>query len=263
MSTAPFLAGALLIATAIAQDPATTPPAPATAAERLQELQQLQQKCVADWRAEVQKAQAAAKDAKPGEAMPALPMRPDFSPIVAKAKAFADEFAGTDDAVPFLLFVVQNGGTQKAQKDTVRAAFETLLDRHLDSPKLATFGPGMPFIGQTVDPEFGQQALDRLEKSADPAVRGWALLARHQATIENADRESAEYAAAKQTLQDAARLAKDERLAKEIRGAIDLREKFGIGCVAPDIVGVDLDGVEFKLSDYEGKVVFLDFWGDW
>ena len=37
----------------------------------------------------------------------------------------------------------------------------------------------------------------------------------------------------------------------------------GVGEVARDIAGVDLDGVAFKLSDYRGKVVFLDFWGDW
>ncbi len=36
-----------------------------------------------------------------------------------------------------------------------------------------------------------------------------------------------------------------------------------IGCVAPDIKAKDLDGVEFSLSDYRGKVVVLDFWGDW
>ncbi len=36
-----------------------------------------------------------------------------------------------------------------------------------------------------------------------------------------------------------------------------------IGRVAPDIVGADIDGVEFKLSDYRGKIVVLDFWGDW
>lgn len=36
-----------------------------------------------------------------------------------------------------------------------------------------------------------------------------------------------------------------------------------IGAEAPEIVGVDLDGVEFKLSDYRGKVVMLDFYGDW
>jgi peroxiredoxin len=33
--------------------------------------------------------------------------------------------------------------------------------------------------------------------------------------------------------------------------------------VAPDIESEDLDGVKFKLSDYRGKVVVLDFWGDW
>ncbi|MDA7902134.1 peroxiredoxin family protein [Mariniblastus sp.] len=36
-----------------------------------------------------------------------------------------------------------------------------------------------------------------------------------------------------------------------------------IGDVAPEIEGVDLDGVAFKLSDYRGKVVMLDFYGDW
>ena len=35
------------------------------------------------------------------------------------------------------------------------------------------------------------------------------------------------------------------------------------GKPAPDIVGQDLDGQTFRLSDYRGKVVVLDFWGDW
>ena len=36
-----------------------------------------------------------------------------------------------------------------------------------------------------------------------------------------------------------------------------------VGKVTPEIEGEDIDGVVFKLSDYRGKVVFLDFWGDW
>lgn len=36
-----------------------------------------------------------------------------------------------------------------------------------------------------------------------------------------------------------------------------------IGKTAPEIVGEDVDGVKFKLSDYRGKVVVLDFWGFW
>ena len=36
-----------------------------------------------------------------------------------------------------------------------------------------------------------------------------------------------------------------------------------IGAVAPDIVGTDVHGEPMRLSDYRGKVVVLDFWGDW
>ncbi len=36
-----------------------------------------------------------------------------------------------------------------------------------------------------------------------------------------------------------------------------------VGMVAPDFTHRDVEGVEFKLSDYRGKVVLLDFWGFW
>ena len=32
---------------------------------------------------------------------------------------------------------------------------------------------------------------------------------------------------------------------------------------AEEITGKDQDGKEFKLSDYRGKVILLDFWGGW
>jgi len=36
-----------------------------------------------------------------------------------------------------------------------------------------------------------------------------------------------------------------------------------VGKVAPEITGKDLDGQEFRLSDYRGRVVVLEFSGDW
>ena len=36
-----------------------------------------------------------------------------------------------------------------------------------------------------------------------------------------------------------------------------------VGREAPEISGEDIDGVPFKLSDYRGRVVLLDFWGHW
>jgi peroxiredoxin len=36
-----------------------------------------------------------------------------------------------------------------------------------------------------------------------------------------------------------------------------------VGDAAPEIVGEDIHGKPMKLSDFQGKVVVLDFWGDW
>jgi hypothetical protein len=47
------------------------------------------------------------------------------------------------------------------------------------------------------------------------------------------------------------------------QGADASAEGLEVGQVAPEIVGQDLEGVPFKLSDYRGRVVVLDFWGNW
>jgi hypothetical protein len=52
-------------------------------------------------------------------------------------------------------------------------------------------------------------------------------------------------------------------LGEEARQELFALRHLRISKVAPDIEGEDLDGVKFKLSDYRGKVVVLDFWGDW
>jgi hypothetical protein len=36
-----------------------------------------------------------------------------------------------------------------------------------------------------------------------------------------------------------------------------------VGKTVPEIEGEDVDGAKFKISDYRGKVVMLDFWGHW
>lgn len=39
--------------------------------------------------------------------------------------------------------------------------------------------------------------------------------------------------------------------------------RLGLGQEAPDIEGEDLHGKRFRLTDYRGQVVVLDFWGHW
>ena len=44
-------------------------------------------------------------------------------------------------------------------------------------------------------------------------------------------------------------------------GARNEITKLRVGQVAPDFEAVDQEGVKFKLSDYRGRVVLMDFWG--
>ncbi len=41
------------------------------------------------------------------------------------------------------------------------------------------------------------------------------------------------------------------------------KEHLSVGTTAPDIVGTDGNGQDFRLKDYRGKVILLTFWGDW
>jgi len=67
------------------------------------------------------------------------------------------------------------------------------------------------------------------------------------------------------------KIASDYKDVKYFRGTLAERAESNlfelrnlqIGKVAPDIEGEDMDGKKFKLSDYRGKVVMLDFWGHW
>lgn len=262
MRIALALAGSLLLGSVAAQGtaaPKPQEPAKASAAECLQEIQDLQQKAVTDWRAAIKASQEAAKNPAVGKPVKAMAMRPDFGAVAKKAAAFAKQFAGTDDAVQFLMMVVQLSTDKTEQK----AGIEQMLKSHNDSPELAQMGRMLERLPHMIDEDFAKSTTTRMLESKNADVRGWALYATHKPAIETADREGEEYAAAKTALLAACEDVEDQRLAKEMRSAIDLREKYGVGCVAPDIAGIDLDGVEFKLSDYKGKVIFLDFWGDW
>lgn len=53
------------------------------------------------------------------------------------------------------------------------------------------------------------------------------------------------------------------KVAQAADGMLFAAENLVIGKVAPEIEGEDQDGETFKLTDYRGKVVVLDFWGDW
>jgi hypothetical protein len=164
-----------------------------------------------------------------------------------------------------------------------KPGLELLAEHHAANPKV---GKVVAWVGSMnprgVPSEAAAKALIEAvaKKNPDRAVRAQAFLAlawqvkakfaaaeyRKEA---DADRLAAEAEKAfEAVLKD---YADSPRLIRENAGTVgeiaraelfELRH-LRVGKPAPDIEGEDLDGAKFKLSDYRGKVIVLDFWGDW
>jgi len=189
----------------------------------------------------------------------------DHAPLVQSIPLFqaaADEYKGTDSAIPFLLWI----WTEAAEWDPEagKRVIETLCEEHIQSAALEPLRSTLSEFTRILGPERGRELLERIESQSPlPRLRGWATYALVGDTLENYELGSEGYEATKKRLRDAGETAQDAGLLSRIQSKIRIREVFGLGMVAPDIEGVDLDGVAFKLSDYEGKVLFVDFWGNW
>jgi hypothetical protein len=102
-------------------------------------------------------------------------------------------------------------------------------------------------IEQALTAQGGDKALLAQLRQNDPD----ALTRQSEPMFERAAREFADVSNGRNTVGKAAQAELNE-----IRN-------LGIGKPAPEISGEDIDGKPFKLSDYKGKVVVVDFWGDW
>lgn len=251
---------AVLAAAPRAQD--TAPPTEVPKVGGAELFRQLQKELADAQRAHVKEVRAAIEKAKDGGgALPAIRMRPDLTPFVAKFEAAAQQFAGREDAVQFLVWIVSCHDASTAERD---AALDTLMRGHAGSASMVEMARSLPTLAKTV----GEDRADALRQAlrghnTHPAVLGWLAVDRWGSTIDEADVGSDEYVEAKQELAAFCGPEHHPALVQEIERRINMRERLGIGAIAPDIEGVDLDGEAFRLSDSRGKVIFLDFWGDW
>jgi hypothetical protein len=217
---------------------------------------------------------------------------PDASAYVDGLKAIVDEDPSHVAALTAIVWILQNTRVEEG----LAGYLDTLLAHHVDSKKVADVCGSLAY-NSSLESERFLRAL--MTKSGSRDNQGQAMYALSavlgsriglHGTIAKLSEEDypryAEYYG-----EEVMALCKDldtEALAKERKQLlVKVRDEYGdvktrrgtlgasagaelfemerlqIGMVAPDISGPDLDGVEFKLSDYRGQVVFLDFWGDW
>lgn len=174
----------------------------------------------------------------------------------------ADDNPKDPAAADALAWVVMNGtGTPFHEKATDR-----ILKDYSDHTSIRTVAQSM------LRAPGGEDRLKKLLEAdgSRPRVKAAAALALGESLASRLDRlgdkpEAEKVAAdADKLLAQALDLAKGSAdLTADAERGLRILRQLRVGKEAPDIKGKDLDGKEFKLSDYRGKVVLLDFWGDW
>lgn len=168
----------------------------------------------------------------------------------------ADDHEGTDAAKDALIWIVEYDPRSRNS----RSAITDLAESFADDPAMATVCWAMHRDGYRSRADFIREML---ESSEHEEVRGMACYALAWTLMgSEPDEAVALLQRARDEFADVAG-PMGERLGDAAKNDLFERNSLVIGKPAPEIVGTDIDGVEFKLSDYRGKVVFLDFWGHW
>ena len=197
-------------------------------------------------------------------------------------KAFDLVKDNLDDEAAFEALVWASANGSEKVRDTV---VDVLLDKFIESEDLAGF---CTTLSRRMANQQSEDASEKKLQKQSPhkpvqAAAKYGLIGMYQNMFryqeyakKNPDMDIPEFIAQfdadsvdmEELYQDLAdnygELSYGNRNYKELaeRALFEIRY-LSIGKVAPDIEGSDLDGEDFKLSDYRGKVVVLDFWGDW
>jgi hypothetical protein len=129
-----------------------------------------------------------------------------------------------------------------------------LKEHHIESEKLADACQMLAYSRSKENREFLKTVV---EKNPHDKAKGAASLALGQMLAESDPQEAEKHFNA--VIEKYGSKSQKERA----KGELFEMHNLAIGKVAPEIEGEDVDSRKFKLSDYRGKVVVIDFWGDW
>jgi len=233
----------------------------ATPAERYRDLLKEYQKAVQEF-------STAYRGAKtPEEKRKAIETKqPNRDSYAEKMLKIAEDAPKDPVAVEALVWVGLNSFGQSAEK-----AMGVLIADHVKDPKIASLCPRMIY---NPSPQAERLLRAVLAKNPGHEAKGQACMAlgqRLRREAEGVDSKEKSEAMLKEAETLLERVSKEFPEVKDSRGTLgdfaknmlNALRNLGIGKTAPEIAGEDIDGKPMKLTDFRGKVVVLDFWGDW
>jgi hypothetical protein len=161
------------------------------------------------------------------------------APFVARYAKIAQQYPGDNAGMQAMNMVTQNLGILEMSKSPAAAKTLGELTKMLR--------------------DLAEHATNESIQAQAGAALGQVLRNMYEKAYEKKDgKAEALYEEAEKTL-----TALSKKQGGRFADALFELQKLSVGKAAPEIEGEDLDGKEFKLSDYRGKVVVLDFWGNW
>jgi hypothetical protein len=181
---------------------------------------------------------------------------PRPSKYAPRVVAFVDRNPDDPAAVDALVWLA----TRADGPDALKPALERLSRHHLKSEKI---GPVCQRLGYNTDASAQAFLAKVMEGSPHRDVRGTACFAMGQSLL-NANKGPEAEKRFEEVVEKYADVQGGRgTLGESAKSQLFEARNLVTGKVAPEIEGEDVEGVRFKLSDYRGKVVVLDFWGDW
>jgi hypothetical protein len=182
---------------------------------------------------------------------------PDSSAAVAAITQIVQANPGEDASLDGIIWVVSN--SRNGQVDAGLLAI--IGEHHLDNEKMVD--AILPLM-RVSSPEVRALLVTASEQSKLKDVRGMATYALAIGIERDTSKQDEYIALIERLIKDHQDLEiRGRNIAKTAEGKLFAARNLDIGKKAPEIIGTDVDGREMKLSDYRGKVVVIDFWGDW
>jgi RNA polymerase sigma factor (sigma-70 family) len=149
----------------------------------------------------------------------------------------------------------------------VEKASEIIVQNHVRSTNLVYLCQELLNLRHRSTVKVLRTVLDQNPSHEVQANACFALAMLLKAQSNNGDEEPAAAEAERlfqRVIADYGQVQPDgEKLAGQAASELFELRRLGVGSVAPEIAGEDMDGRPMKLSDYRGKVVALVFWGTW
>jgi hypothetical protein len=144
-----------------------------------------------------------------------------------------------------------------------------LLADHIQSPAIEGLAMHLQY-SRALGRKASLDALTKLKDGSPHAQVKAAAMYSLALVLMNEDAQGQDKAKARQMLADLQRDHGALRPEHEKLAYAELANRYlfeldnlQLHMLAPDFEAVDETGAKFKLSDYKGKVVVIDFWGMW